>query len=94
MTRHHVDFSGPLLDTAFTADQQIGQQASLDLAVCCGRDNLLFKGIGRLPGNIVATIVDGLEVIAQACHDGWRSGGVRERLVHERLEGDCAPGSG
>jgi len=37
-----------------------------------------------VPGNVYATITEGLHEMAQACHDVWRSGSVGERLVYER----------
>jgi hypothetical protein len=80
------DFAGGMLDTAFKADQGIDAEAgAIDLAIFYGRNNLLINGdIGWVPGNVYATIVEGLDVMAEACHDVWRSGSVGERLVYER----------
>ena len=82
------DFAGGMLDAAFKADQGIDQDAgAIDLAIFYGRNNLLINGdIGWVPGNVYASIVEGLDVMAEACHDVWRSGSVGERLVYERLE--------
>jgi hypothetical protein len=82
------DFAGGMLDTAFKADQGIDQDAgAIDLAIFYGRNNLLINGdIGWVPGNVYASIVEGLDVMAEACHDVWRSGSVGERLVFERLD--------
>ena len=64
-----------------------GTESVIDLAAFYGRNNLLLNGdVGWVPGNVYATIVDGLAAMAEACHDVWRSGSVGERLVYERLE--------
>ncbi|WP_300010106.1 DUF3830 family protein [Pseudonocardia sp.] len=80
------DFAGGMLDTAFKADQGIDQaEGAIDLAIFYGRNNLLINGdVGWVPGNVFGAIRDGLDVMAQACHDVWRSGSVGERLVYER----------
>ena len=82
------DFAGGTLDAAFKADQGIDHDdGAIDLAIFYGRNNLLINGdIGWVPGNVYASIVEGLDVMAEACHDVWRSGSVGERLVYERLE--------
>ena len=82
------DFAGGMLDTAFKADQRIDQdEGAIDLAIFYGRNNLLINGdVGWVPGNVYASIVEGLDVMAEACHDVWRSGSVGERLVYERLD--------
>jgi Protein of unknown function (DUF3830) len=60
---------------------------TIDLAIFYGRNNLLLNGdIGWVPGNVYATIVQGLDRMAEACNDVWRSGGVGERLVYQRAE--------
>ena len=81
------DFAGGALDAAFKADQGIDQdEGAIDLAIFYGRNNLLINGdIGWVPGNVYATITEGLDAMAEACHDVWRSGSVGERLVYERL---------
>ena len=82
------DFAGGMLDAAFKTDQGIDQDdGAIDLAIFYGRNNLLINGdVGWVPGNVYASIVEGLDVMAEACHDVWRSGSVGERLVYERLE--------
>jgi hypothetical protein len=79
-------FSGGILDRAFKADQGIDALPGVvDLAVFYGRNNLLINGdVGWVPGNVYGTVVEGLDVMAQACHDVWRSGSVGERLVYQR----------
>lgn len=80
------DFAGGMLDTAFKHDQGIDPDAgAIDLALFYGRNNLLVNGdVGWVPGNVFGAITDGLDVMAEACHDVWRSGSVGERLVFER----------
>jgi hypothetical protein len=82
------DFAGGMLDAGFKADQGIDEESgAIDLAIFYGRNNLLINGdVGWVPGNVYASIVDGLDVMAEACHDVWRSGSVGERLVYERLD--------
>ena len=48
-------------------------------------DNALF-GRHFAEGDVYATIVDGLDRMAEACNDVWRSGGVGERLLYARAE--------
>ena len=93
----YFDFSAGMLAESFKSDQGIDAQAGgIDLAIFYGRNNLLINGdVGWVPGNVFAAIVDGLDVMAEACHDVWRSGSVGERLVYERLdtEGDLTSSS-
>lgn len=81
------DFHGGMLDRSFKEDTGIADlPGAIDLAIFYGRNNLLINGdVGWVPGNVFATIVEGLDVMAQACHDVWRSGSVGERLLYERL---------
>jgi hypothetical protein len=80
------DFAGGMLDAAFKADQGIdAEEGAIDLAIFYGRNNLLVNGdVGWVPGNVFATVVDGLPAMAEACHDVWRSGSAGERLRFER----------
>jgi hypothetical protein len=90
------DFAGGMLDSGFKADQGIDQtEGAIDLAIFYGRNNLLINGdVGWVPGNVYATIVEGLGAMAEACHDVWRSGSIGERLVYERMDASGAtPGS-
>jgi len=79
-------FAGGMLDREFRQDQGVeGLPGVIDLAIFYGRNNLLLNGdVGWVPGNVYATITEGLDRMAQACHDVWRSGSVGERLVYER----------
>ncbi len=85
----YFDFHGGMLDASFKDDQGIDADAGgIDLAIFYGRNNLLLNGdVGWVVGNVWASITEGLDVMATACHDVWRSGSVGERLVYSRLEG-------
>ena len=59
----------------------------VDLAVFYGRNNFLFNpATGYVPGNVYATIVEGMDEMAKAMHDVWRSGSVGEQLSYRRIE--------
>jgi hypothetical protein len=59
----------------------------VDLAFFYARNNLLLNpDYGFVPGSVFATIVRGLEAMAAASHDLWRSGSVGERLTFTRVE--------
>jgi hypothetical protein len=85
----YFDFPGGMLDRKFKEEKGIDALPGVvDLALFYGRNNLLLNGdVGWVPGNVYATIVDGLDRMAEACNDVWRSGGVGERLVYQRLDG-------
>lgn len=60
-------------------------QAIIDLAVFYGRNNLLINGdVGWVPGNVFATIEEGLAEFAAACQDLWMNGAAGETLRYER----------
>lgn len=83
------DFPGGMLDRSFKEDTGVcGLPGVIDLAIFYGRNNLLLNGdVGWVPGNVYGTVVEGLEAMAEACHDVWRSGSVGERLVYQRYHG-------
>jgi len=57
----------------------------IDLAVFYGRNNLLLNGDqGWVPGNVFASIVEGLDEFAAACQDIWMGGARGETLVYAR----------
>lgn len=61
------------------------EQGATDLAIFYGRNNLLINGdVGWVPGNVFATIEEGLAEMAEACNDLWRTGVVGERLTFAR----------
>lgn len=84
----YFSFPGGMLDQEFKEDKGVGHLPGvIDLAIFYGRNNLLINGdVGWVPGNVYATIVEGLDVMAEACHDVWRSGSVGEQLVYRRHE--------
>ncbi|WP_174555149.1 DUF3830 family protein [Actinomadura hibisca] len=84
----YFSFSGGMLDRAFKEEKGIGALPGvIDLALFYGRNNLLLNGdVGWVPGNVYATVVEGLGPMAEACNDVWRSGAVGERLVYQRHE--------
>lgn len=62
-------------------------QTIVDLAVFYGRNNLLLNGdTGWVPGNVFATIVEGLDEMAAACQDVWMGGARDETLTFSRAE--------
>ena len=82
------DFHGGMLDRAFKEEKGLETLPGvIDLAIFYGRNNILLNGdVGWVPGNVYATIVEGLPAMAEACNDVWRSGSVGERLVYQRLD--------
>lgn len=66
-----------------------GSAQTVDLAIFYGRNNLLLNpDFGFVPGNVFATIVEGLDEIAAASQDLWRAGAVEERMTFSRLDRD------
>ncbi|MDS2173217.1 DUF3830 family protein [Nesterenkonia sp. CL21] len=61
----------------------------IDLALFYGRNNLLINGDqGWVPGNVFATVVDGLDVMAEACQSIWMDGARGEFLAFARAGED------
>jgi Protein of unknown function (DUF3830) len=59
----------------------------VDLALFYERNNLLLNpDVGWVPGNVFATIVEGLDEIAAASADLWLHGSAGERLTLRRAE--------
>jgi hypothetical protein len=85
----YFSFAAGMLDRAFKEEKGIDELPGVvDLAIFYGRNNLLLNGdVGWVPGNVWARITEGLDAMAEACHDVWRSGSVGERLVYARHEG-------
>ncbi len=64
-----------------------GEARVVDLAVFYGRNNLLLNAdVGCVPGNVFATVVEGLEGFARAGNEIWREGGMGEKLQFRRAE--------
>ena len=58
----------------------------IDLAIFYGRNNYLHAPDGPMPGNLFATITEGLKEMAAACQDLWRNGAANERMTFRRLD--------
>jgi hypothetical protein len=56
----------------------------VDLAVFYGRNNLLLGPAGFMPGNLFATITEGLAEYATACNELFREGMATERFIIRR----------
>jgi Protein of unknown function (DUF3830) len=82
------DFHGGMLDRGFKEEKGLESLPGvIDLAIFYGRNNILLNGdVGWVPGNVYASIVEGLPAMAEACNDVWRSGSAGERLVYQRLD--------
>ncbi|MFI5779875.1 DUF3830 family protein [Nocardia sp. NPDC051570] len=62
-------------------------QGATDLALFYGRNNLLINGdMGWVPGNVFATIEEGLADIAAACNTLWLRGVEGETLTFARAD--------
>ncbi|MER6617166.1 DUF3830 family protein [Streptomyces xantholiticus] len=62
-----------------------GRTTVVDLALFYERNNLLLNGdTGWVPGIVWGTVVDGLEEMAAACQDLWRTGAAGETLSFRR----------
>ena len=82
-------FTGQELGSAshgYSDDRRPDEQAMIvDLALFYERNNLLLNpDVGWVPGNVFATIVDGLDAIAAASADLWLNGAAGERLTIAR----------
>jgi hypothetical protein len=61
--------------------------AAIDLAVFYGRNNLLLNpDFGFVPGTVYGAIVEGLDALAAAANDMWRSGVIGEQLSFHPLD--------
>jgi hypothetical protein len=57
----------------------------VDLALFYERNNLLLNGdVGWVPGIVWGQVTEGLEAMAEACNDLWRSGAQGETLSFRR----------
>ena len=57
----------------------------VDIAVFYGRNSFLLSPQGFMPGNLFATITDGLDNYAKACGELFREGVIHERFIIRRL---------
>ncbi|MDE0464006.1 MAG: DUF3830 family protein, partial [Caldilineaceae bacterium] len=65
--------------------EQCRETGLIDLAIFYGRENYLLGPEGHMPGNLFATITEGLEELAAACQDLWRNGAGDERMIISRV---------
>jgi hypothetical protein len=84
-------FTGQELGSAshgYSDERRPSQDAMIvDLALFYERNNLLRNpDVGWVPGNVFATIVEGLDAIAAASADLWLHGAAGERLTLRRAE--------
>lgn len=67
------------------AEVPAGTQVLMDLGVYYDRNNLLLSpDVGWQPNTVYGTVTDGLDELAAAAVDIWRSGAVGETLRFER----------
>jgi len=85
----YFTFDGTLENTAYGYESDSaarGHRLLIDLAVFYGRNNLLINGdVGWVPGNVFATIEEGLGEFAAACNDVWMGGARGETLSYQRV---------
>ena len=65
---------------------QCRETGLIDLAIFYGRDNYLLGPDGHMPGNLFATVTEGLKELAETCQDLWRNGAGDEIMTFSRLE--------
>lgn len=80
-------FAGTELGTkayGYDADVRPGTTV-VDLALFYERNNLLLNGdVGWVPGIVWGQLVEGLDEMAEACNDLWRTGAAGETLSFRR----------
>ncbi|MFD9073740.1 MULTISPECIES: DUF3830 family protein [Streptomyces] len=81
----YFTFSGTELGTKSHGYETPQQGTIVDLALFYERNNLLINGdVGWVPGIVWGQIVEGLEEMAEACNDLWRTGALGETLNFRR----------
>lgn len=81
----YFTFSGTELGTKSHGYETSQQGTIVDLALFYERNNLLINGdVGWVPGIVWGQIVEGLEEMAEACNDLWRTGALGETLNFRR----------
>ncbi|QJT01935.1 DUF3830 family protein [Streptomyces asoensis] len=83
----YFSFAGTELGTgAYGYDREVRPDTTVvDLALFYERNNLLLNGdVGWVPGIVWGRIVAGLEEMAEACNDLWRTGAAGETLRFRR----------
>ena len=83
----YFSFAGTELATrSYGYDRAVRPGTALvDLALFYERNNLLLNGdVGWVPGIVWGQVTQGLEAMARACNDLWRTGASGERLSFRR----------
>ncbi|MFS4092823.1 DUF3830 family protein [Streptomyces sp. AF1A] len=83
----YFSFAGTELGTgAYGYDREVRPGAAVvDLALFYERNNLLLNGdVGWVPGIVWGQVVEGLDEMAGACQDLWRTGAAGETLSFRR----------
>jgi hypothetical protein len=82
----YFSFPGGMLDRRFKEEKNIhALPGVIDLAIFYGRNNLLLNGdVGWVPGIVWGQVVEGLEAMAEASNDLWRTGAAGETLSFRR----------
>jgi Protein of unknown function (DUF3830) len=80
----YFDVSPDTIDLP-VALRRLHPKGLVDLAVFYGRNNLLLGPAGFMPGNLFATITEGLDSYARACNELFREGMVNERFIIRRI---------
>jgi Protein of unknown function (DUF3830) len=80
----YFDVSPDTIDLSVALRRQ-HPKGLVDLAVFYGRNNLLLGPAGFMPGNLFATITDGLAEYARACNELFREGMANERFIIRRI---------
>ncbi|MEU2713397.1 DUF3830 family protein [Streptomyces sp. NPDC007205] len=83
----YFTFAGAELGTtAYGYDREVRPGTTVvDLALFYERNNLLLNGdVGWVPGIVWGQVVEGLETMAEACNDLWRTGAAGETLSFRR----------
>ncbi|PBC63416.1 hypothetical protein BKI49_13520 [Streptomyces sp. Tue6028] len=83
----YFSFAGAELGTqAYGYDREVRAGTTVvDLALFYERNNLLLNGdVGWVPGIVWGQVVEGLDAMAEACNDLWRTGAQGEALRFRR----------
>ncbi len=81
----YFTFAGTELGTSAYGYGTPRQGTVVDLALFYERNNLLLNGdVGWVPGIVWGQVVEGLDRLAEACNDLWRTGAEGETLHFRR----------
>lgn len=84
----YFSFAGTELATSSHGyDREVHPGTTLvDLALFYERNNLLLNGdVGWVPGIVWGQVIEGLDGMAEACNDLWRTGASGETLTFRRV---------